>query len=68
MDRLVDDAVRATVDEAISSGDILHIPDASRRIAAGNPSSGLRASEIAELLMRAGVSAGVPLEWDALRD
>lgn len=68
MGKSLDEAIRATVDEAISSGELLHIPDASRRLAAAHPESGLAAGEIGELLFKAGVDARIPLEWGEDRD
>ncbi len=68
MGKSLDDDIRATVEEAIGSGDLLHIPAASKRLAAAHPGSGLGPGEIAEILFRAGVSARVPLEWGAERD
>jgi hypothetical protein len=65
MGKSLDDDIRATVEQAIRSGDLLHIPEASKRLAAAHPGSGLGASQIADLLLRAGVSARVPLEWGA---
>ncbi len=59
----LDEGIRATIDDAIHTGDLLHIPEASRRIVADHPHSGLDAADVAELLLRAGVSARVPLEW-----
>ncbi|HWT31984.1 MAG TPA: hypothetical protein VN240_13290 [Propylenella sp.] len=64
----LDDDIRAIVEQAIDSGGLLHIPEASKRLAAAHPGSGLAASEIADILLRAGVSARVPLEWGSSRD
>jgi hypothetical protein len=68
MGKSLDEDIRATVEQAIGSGGLLHIPEASKRLAAAHPQSGLGASEIAEILLRAGVSARVPLEWGASGD
>ena len=65
MGKSLDDDIRATVEQAIGSGSLLHIPEASKRLAAAHPGSGLSVAEIAEILLRAGVSARVPLEWGA---
>jgi hypothetical protein len=65
MGKSLDDDIRATVEQAINSGDLLHIPQASKRLAAAHPQSGLGASDIADLLFRAGISARVSLEWGA---
>jgi hypothetical protein len=65
MGKSLDDDIRATVEQAISSGSLLQIPEASKRLAAAHPASGLSVAEIAEILLRAGVSARVPLEWGA---
>ena len=63
MGKSLDDDIRAIVEQAIDSGSLLHIPEASKQLAAAHPGSGLGPSEIAEILLRAGVSARVPLEW-----
>lgn len=65
MGKSLDDDIRATVEQAIRSGDLLHIPEQSKRLAAAHLGSGLAAGEIADLLFRAGISARVPLEWGA---
>jgi hypothetical protein len=63
MDKLVDDLIRATVGEAINTGELLHVGQEALRIAARLPHAGAKAEDIAELLLRAGVSAHVPLAW-----
>jgi hypothetical protein len=63
MDNRVDDLVRAAVKEAIDTGELLHVEQESRRIAASLPHGVGRAKQIAELLLRAGVSAHVSLAW-----
>ena len=63
MNRSLDEDIRAVVDAAIGSGELLQVSDASRRLAAAHPDAGLEAEQIAELVLRAGISARVPLEW-----
>ena len=63
MAKSLDEDIRATVDEVIGSGGLLHIPETSKRLAAEHAASGVGVGEIADLLLKAGVSARVPLEW-----
>lgn len=63
----LDEDIRRTVDEAISSGDVLHIPEVSKRLAATHGKLGLNQAAIAELVLQAAVRARVPLEIGATR-
>ena len=63
----LDEDIRRTVDEAINSGDVLHIPEASKRLAAAHAKLGLDQAAIAQLVLKAAVRARVPLEMGATR-
>lgn len=64
----LDDDIRATVDSAIATGDLLHISQEAKRLADAYPESGLDLAGVAELLLKAGVSARVSIELGGLRE
>jgi hypothetical protein len=59
----LDEAIRAIIEKAISSGDVVRVSHAAEQLAAAYPDCGLGLPEIAERLFEAGVAARVPLEW-----
>jgi hypothetical protein len=59
----LDEAIQATVEKAISSGEVIRVTHVAEQLAAAHPTCGLAPSEIAERLFEAGVAARVPLEW-----
>jgi hypothetical protein len=63
MGNALDEDIRAAIEEAIASQGVLRIPELSKQLAAKHPGAGLDANGIAELLLKAGVEARVPLEW-----
>jgi hypothetical protein len=59
----LDEAIRAIVENAISSGEVVRISHAAEQPATAHPDCGFALPEIAERLLGAGVAARVPLEW-----
>jgi hypothetical protein len=65
--RSLDEAIRAAVAEAIRLHQVLDVTTVSRRLAALHGGAGLAAEDIADLLLKAGIEARIPLEWGAGR-
>lgn len=58
----VDEGVRAAVDDAIRTGSVLDVPKVAAAIAAANSMNGVSRSDIAKMLMEAGIAAGIPMK------
>lgn len=58
----VEERVRAAVDDAIRTGSMLDIPRVSAAMAAEDLAAGTPKSDIAKMLLEAGIAAGVALK------
>ena len=58
----LDEEIRAVVSEAVLTDELVRVPVVAKHLAAAFPEEGAGEAEIAERLMAAGVSAGVPME------
>ena len=58
----VEDRIRAAVDEAIRTDSVLDVPKTAAAIAAGDTADGASKSDIAKMLMEAGIAAGIAMK------
>ena len=58
----LDEEIRAVVSEAVLTDELVRVPAVAKHLAAAFPEEGAGESEIAERLMAAGISAGIPME------
>ncbi len=62
---LLDD-IRKAVAEAIETGGVLHVAPVARRLAARHEQAGASPRRVADLLLRAGIYAAVPLALEKI--